>query len=148
MRNLMRIRIDTVWNKKTFVVESLESSRREMACGNFVEGIIPSHCPTKWVSCDVIETRNNSIKQMLHVAHAEAFAVIWMLTIVPTFMMSRINRASKLNFRATSLWLLNWRSIYLIFLAQNLLPYTRLILCGALELYSQSFNEWLFKYSI
>lgn len=70
MRNLMRIQIDTVWNKMTFVVESLESSRREVACGNFVEGIIPSHCPTKWVSCDVIEMRNNSIKQTFHVAHA------------------------------------------------------------------------------
>lgn len=102
----MRIQIDTVWNKKTFVLGSLESSRREMACGNFVEGIIPSHCPTKWVSCDVIETRNNSIKQMLQVAGAPA--VIQMLTIayIPTFMMSRIYRPSKLNFRATSLWLL------------------------------------------
>lgn len=133
MRNLMRIRIDTVWNKKTFVVESLESSRREMACGNFVEGIIPSHCPTKWVSCDVIEMRNNSIKQTFHVAHARISPpVIWMLTIVPTFMMSRINRASKLsrNFPLI-VWRSNWRSIYLIFLAQNFIPYTRLILCGA-----------------
>lgn len=133
----MRIWIDTVWNKKTFVVESLESSRREMACGNFVEGIIPSHCPTKWVSCDVIETRNNSIKQMFHVAHA----VIW-ITIVLTFMMARINRTSKFNFRATSLRLLKFKiNVF------NILG-AKLTSVHSINFLRRSFNEWLFKHSI